>query len=88
MWRSFWLNNDHVFPGLQCLSLAWGINHLRDNSQGQAQDFLGGQPHHDLACRPWPSWDMVACIEPFLVVLVQFLLDIITSHIVTICLGR
>ena len=50
MWMPFWLNNDHVFPGgLQCLSPAWGMNHLRDDSQVQAKDYLGGQPHHDLA---------------------------------------
>ena len=41
MWMPFWLKNDHVFPGgLQCLSLAWGMNHLPDDSQGHAQDCL------------------------------------------------
>ena len=59
MWMPFWLNNDHVFQGgLQCLSLAEGMNHLGDDYQGQAQDYLHGQPHHDLAHGPWPSWDM------------------------------
>ena len=42
MWMPFFLNNDHVFPrGLQCLSLAWGMNHLQDDSQGQAKNYLG-----------------------------------------------
>ena len=37
----FWLSSDHVFPGdLQCLSLAWGMSHLGDGFQGQAQDYL------------------------------------------------
>ena len=59
MWMPVLQNNDHVFPGgLQCLSLAWGMNHLGDDSQGQTQDYLGGQPHHDLACGPGPSWDI------------------------------
>ena len=26
-----------------------GMKHLGDDSQGQAQDYLGDQPHHDLA---------------------------------------
>ena len=37
---------------------------MRDDSLGQTQDYLGDQPHHDLAHGPWPSWDMETCIEP------------------------
>ena len=65
MWMPFWLNIDYVFQGgLQCISLAQDMNHLGDDSQGQTQDYLGGQPHHDLTHGPWPSWDMEACTEP------------------------
>ena len=35
-----------------------GYESCGDDSQDQAQDYLGGQPHHDLAQEPWPSWDM------------------------------
>ena len=56
---TFWLSNDHAFPGgLQCLSLAWGMKHLGDGSQGQALGCLGDQSHHDLAHGVWPSWDV------------------------------
>ena len=60
MWMPFWLNNDHVFPrGFQCLSFAWGMNHLGDDSQGQAQDYLGGQPHHYLS---W-TFAILGCVD-------------------------
>ena len=56
MFMPVWLSNDHVFPGgLQYLSNAWGMNYLGDDSQGQAQDYQGFPPHHDLTHGPWPS---------------------------------
>ena len=44
---------DGIFPE-KCK----GMNHVGDDSQSQAQDYLGCQPHHDPAHGPWPSWDM------------------------------
>ena len=40
-----------------------GYESSGDDFQCQAQDYLCGQPHHDLAHGPWSSWDMYACIE-------------------------